>query len=221
MQGLKKVLLSGFVCSFSCFYSFFHHFLSHLESQGWLGTLKHQHYHSATRHPRQSHHSLWEQGGVIQITPSRSSRSPSTFTPESSTYTLRKHLAEQTDSGNYVPITPPRQQHKYNKHVINPANKIIPRVRLLHLPSLTHLPAPLSKSFNHSLCHLESWDIAAATVLRGYRETLFTGVCKENWDFGMKWVVMGSILQDAGSGLDPAKHLSTWLSLKKVEQLFH
>lgn len=75
--------------------------------------------------------------------------------PESSP---TKYLVEQTDSGNYVPVTPPRQQHKYNKHVIKPADKTLPRVRPPHLPSLTHLPAPLSKSFNHSLCHLESWD---------------------------------------------------------------
>jgi len=84
------------------------------------------------------------------------------------------------------PNTPPRQQHQYNKHVINPANKIIPRVRLPHLPGLTHLPAPLSQSFNHPLCHLESWGIAAATVLTGYQETLLTEVCEENRDFGMQ-----------------------------------
>lgn len=69
---------------------------------------------------------------------------------------------------------------------MKPANKIIPRVHLPHLPSLTHLPTPLSKSFNCSRCHLESWDIAAATVLTGYQETVFTGVCEENWDSGDK-----------------------------------
>lgn len=127
----------------------------------------------------QSHRYPQEQGTVVQVLPLKEQAELPHLQPESSWHTLSKHLSEQTDSGNYVPITPPRQQHKYNKHVINPANKIIPRVRLLHLPSLTHLPTPLSKSFNHSLCHLESWDTAAAAALAGYQETLFTGFVKK------------------------------------------
>lgn len=47
--------------------------------------------------------------------------------PQSSGCTFRKHLREQTDSGNRGPITPPRQQHEYNKHVIKPASKNPPQ----------------------------------------------------------------------------------------------
>lgn len=95
-------------------------------------------------------------------------------------------LLEKTPprTGNCSPITPPRQQHEYNKHVIKPASKILPRAHPLHLPSPTHLPTPLSKPFTHARCHLESQDTATAPGLTGYQETLFTGVCEENCDFG-------------------------------------
>lgn len=201
--------LSGFVCSFSCFYSFFHYCLSYVESQGWLRAQNHQLYPSVTCHRWQS--------VSLKRPPLRSNKSPSSH-PPSSRHTLRKHLTEQTDSSNYIPVTPPRQPQQYNKHVINPANKILPSVRLPHLPGLTHLPAPLGDSFNQALCHLESW---AAAVLTGYQRPCLLEFVKKTEILGTKWVVVGSILQDAGSGLDPAKHLSTQLSLKNVQQLFH
>lgn len=179
------MLLSISVCSF-CAFIFPHHFLSHTESQGWprwQRAPKHWHYHQQLVTPA----ALPLTPGAIQCHSNDSMpEQPELLHPHSdcSRYTLRKHLPEQTDSGNYTPITPPRQQHKYNKHVINPANKTIRRVRLLHLPSLTHLPTPLSKSLNHSLCHLENWDVAAASVLPGYQETVYWSLWRKlrYWD---------------------------------------